>query len=457
MVTVIPGTACGNRAYTRILDDGAAARRSVPAEQRGGPVTAASIIDLTVASHLPTPDISVVMPCLDEEESVGLCVARAREGIARSGLTGEVVICDNGSTDRSVEVAAAAGARVVHQPQRGYGSAYRKGFEYARGRYLVMGDSDGSYDFTELSALVRKLHDGSADYVLGSRFDGEILPGAMPWLHQRVGNPVLTGVLNRFFGLRVSDAHSGLRAFTRSAYDRLGLATEGMEFASEIVINAAQAGLRVAEVPITYHPRIGESKLHSFRDGWRHLRFMLLLAPKFLFMIPGTVLLVLGLGGQIALMPGLTVGNQKLGVHFAVLATLLALLGYQLLMFGVFTKAFARVRRPGQQDRTLDAFDAHFTLERGLIVGGFYFVTGFAIDAWILVDWLVSHGGSLDALRPALLALTLMALGAMTAFGSFFLSLFYDPSTAPAQRATKAAAVVAVTPAATEPVTPPAA
>lgn len=239
------------------------------------------------------PDISVVMPCLDEQDSVGQCVRAALQGIARSGLTGEVVVCDNGSTDASVARAVEAGARVVHQPLRGYGSAYRKGFTYARGRLLVMGDSDGSYDFSQLPQLVDRLERG-ADYVLGSRLAGEILPGAMPPLHRYVGNPLLTAVLNRFFDLRVSDAHSGMRAFTREAYDRLDLATEGMEFASEIVINAAQAGLRVEEVPITYSPRIGTSKLHSFRDGWRHLRFMLLLCPRYLFLLPGIAMFVLG-------------------------------------------------------------------------------------------------------------------------------------------------------------------
>ena len=397
-------------------------------------MTASPFVDLTQAAPPKTPVLSVVMPCLNEQDSIVVCVERALEGIRRSGLDGEVVVCDNGSTDASVERAIEAGARVVHQPLKGYGSAYRKGFEYARGQYLVMGDSDATYDFSQLDALVAKLVAGEADYVLGSRFTGTILPGAMPWLHQYVGNPVLTGLLNRFFGLDVSDAHSGMRAFTREAYDRLGLATEGMEFASEIVINAAHAGLRVSEVPITYHPRTGESKLNSFRDGWRHLRFMLLLAPKYLFMIPGLVMLAGGFGLQIALIPGLGFGNGRLGVHFAVLGALLAILGYQALLFGVSTKAYARVKRPDYLDGTLAALDRHFTLERGLIAGAFYFFAGLFIDAWILIGWLASNGGPLDALRPALLALTLMALGAMTAFGSFFLSLFIDPSTTAARK-----------------------
>ena len=374
------------------------------------------------------PEISVVMPCLNEEESVAHCVELALEGIRRSGKTGEVVICDNGSTDRSVEVAEAAGARVVHQPQRGYGSAYRKGFEEARGKYLVMGDSDGSYDFSQLHLLIEKLDSGS-DYVLGSRFAGEILPGAMPWLHRYVGNPVLTGVLNRFFGLSTSDAHSGMRAFRRTAYDQMGLATEGMEFASEIVISAARAGLTVDEVPITYHPRIGESKLHSFRDGWRHLRFMLLLSPKFLFFIPGLVLFVVGMVGQTVLLPGpLDLGFHALGTHFSALFTLCAVLGYQSVLFGLFTKAYTRARWPGRGDKVMDWLDRDFSLERGLLAGILVFVGGLAIDVWLLVDWLGSGRGPFDAMPEALYAMSLMMIGVSTAFGSFFLSLFADPS-----------------------------
>ena len=387
------------------------------------PNAAATVTDDLFAG-IARPDISVVMPCLDEEDAIVHCIELALEGIRRSGLTGEVVVCDNGSTDRSVARAAAAGARVVHQPLRGYGSAYRKGFEMARGKYLVMGDSDGSYDFSELHRFVALLVEGN-DYVLGSRFDGEILPGAMPWLHQYIGNPVLTGVLNRFFGLHASDAHSGMRAFTREAYDRLGVATEGMEFASEIVINAAHAGLKVAETPITYHPRIGESKLHSFRDGWRHLRFMLLLCPKYLFLVPGLLLLGFGSIGMAAFTAGnLTVGGFTFGIHWMVLSTMLVILGYQSMLFGCFTKAYARQQRVGRRDWMLDKIDTHFSLEKGLILGGLMVVAGFLINLGVLASWIGSDLGELDALRPALLAMTLMCIGSQTAFGSFFLSLF---------------------------------
>lgn len=221
------------------------------------------------------PAVSVVMPCLSEQDSVAECVRRARDGLAAAGLTGEVVVVDNGSTDDSPRRAAEAGAWVVREPRRGYGNAYLSGFAAARGHYLVMGDADGSYDFGELPRLLGPLRSGSADYVLGSRFAGRILPGAMPWTHRVIGNPVLTRLLNELFGLRTSDAHSGMRAFTRAAYQRMAPRQGGMELASELVVAAAASRLRMAEVPITYHPRAGQSKLHAMRDAGRHVRFML--------------------------------------------------------------------------------------------------------------------------------------------------------------------------------------
>jgi glycosyltransferase involved in cell wall biosynthesis len=370
------------------------------------------------------PDISVVMPCLNEERSVGICVERALEGIRRTNLTGEVIVCDNGSTDDSVAVAAAAGARVVRQPERGYGNAYRRGFEAARGRYVVMGDSDLSYDFSQLHRLVESLQTGGYDYVLGSRFAGEILPGAMPWSHRYIGNPVLTGILNRFFNLKTSDAHSGMRAFTREAYERMGCRTKGMEFASEIVINAAKAGLNVGEVPITYHPRIGESKLRSIRDGWRHLRFMLLLCPKYLFVIPGIAMLLLGVLGQVALLPGpLPLGFHALDMHFSALFALLSIVGYQVVLFGVFANTYARTHRLDRPNRLLDWIERDLTLEYGLVLGLGLFLVGLTIDSVILARWLASDLGPLNEMRPALLAMTFIVIGLQTAFASFFLGV----------------------------------
>ena len=388
-------------------------------------MSATGAVDVSATERcLAAPDISVVMPCLNEAASVRSCVEKAWEGIRRTGLVGEVVVSDNGSTDDSVAVARQAGARVVHQPAPGYGNACLKGFAEARGRYIVMGDSDGSYDFAELDRLVEPLHAG-CDYVLGSRFGGKILPGAMPWSHRYIGNPLLTGVLNRLFNVASSDAHSGMRAFTSDAYRRMALQSEGMELASEMVINAARLGLRGTEVPITYHRREGESKLRSMRDGWRHLRFMLLLSPNWLFVGPGVAMFVLGLLGQALLLPGpLNVGFHALDVHFSALFALLAIFGYQTLLFGVFARTCLPAEQGTAADRLQRWFGRNYTLERGLLAGGLMFVIGFVIDVVILLHWLRKGLGPINSLRPALLAMTLMMVGAQTSFAAFFLSLF---------------------------------
>jgi glycosyltransferase involved in cell wall biosynthesis len=388
-----------------------------------GPLPAAApSVQLAPPAELEVA-ISVVIPCLNEEASIGRCVDKALEGIRRSGLSGEVVVSDNGSTDRSAEIAAARGARVVHQPERGYGNAYLKGFAAARGRYLVMGDADDTYDFTQVHEFVALLQQGY-EYVLGSRFAGQIQPGAMPWLHRYVGNPLLTWVLNRLFGLDASDAHSGMRAFSREAFERMQLQTTGMEFASELVVNAAKCRLKTAEVPITYYPRIGESKLHSLRDGWRHLRFMLLHSPDFLFMAPGLGLLLLGLAGLSWLLPGPQfVNGRMVDIHVMVLSALMALLGAQTLSIGLSAKAYAFTHHFVPSDELIERFYRHFSLERGLLLGLVLGGTGLVVNLQILATWLASSMGSLDAVRPALFGSTLMVLGVQAAFSSCLLAI----------------------------------
>jgi hypothetical protein len=286
-----------------------------------------------------------------------------------------------------------------------------------------MGDSDATYDFRELDKFVALLQDGH-DYVLGSRFDGQMEKGAMPWTHRYIGNPVLTGVLNRFFGLKSSDAHSGMRAFTRNALEVMELRCEGMEFASEIVIKAARAKLDVAEVPIDYKRREGDSKLKSLRDGWRHLRFMLLLCPLWLFIIPGLVLFVAGLLGQSFLLPGsIGLGGRNMGVHFSALFALMTILGAQALMFGAFCRTYASGLGLEPPSRLSDWVTQQFRLERGLVASLLFFVFGLGVDGWILLDWLRNHMGALDAIRPAIFALTMMVLGGQGMFASFFLSV----------------------------------
>jgi hypothetical protein len=369
------------------------------------------------------PEVSVVMPCLNEVASVGVCVTQALEGLSRAGLSGEVVVCDNGSTDGSVEVAEAAGARVVHEAERGYGAAYRRGFAEARGRYIVMGDSDGSYDFTELGRFVHPLQDGF-DYVHGSRFAGQILPGSMPWLHRYVGNPVLTGVLNVLFSMKTSDAHCGMRAFTSDAIERMRLISPGMELASEMVIAAAEAGLKVTEVPITYYPRLGESKLRSWPDGWRHLRFMLLRSPRTLFLVPGGVALGVGLVGQVIVIPGrFRIGAHRLDMHVSALLSLLTVSGLEGCVFGLLATMHGRAQgyepRTGRVTRWVER---HSSPRNGLVAGGATFSVGLALDTYVLGKWLHRSRGPLNEMKAALLALSLMTVGVRIVFTSLSLT-----------------------------------
>lgn len=372
------------------------------------------------------PEVTVIMPCLNEAATVARCVAKARAALERAGLSGEVVVADNGSDDGSPALAEAAGARVVTAPVRGYGAAYLAGLEAARGTYLVLGDADDTYDFGVVPEFVAALKAGN-DVVLGSRFRGRILPGAMPWLHRYVGNPILSGILSVFFGRRVSDAHCGLRAMTRDASDRMRLRSSGMEFASEMVALALRHKLTVTEIPITYYPRGGESKLRSFRDGWRHLRFMLLVSPTPLFLVPGLAALLLGFAGLFVLLPGpLRVGGLVLDYHFMFVASALAILGVQLVVLGLAAKAYASGERSIRGDRWLTLLDRHFTLERGLLVGLGLVAAGLGINAWILSSWLGAGRGQLFAVRPALLGLSLIVVGAQAVFGSFFISMLRD-------------------------------
>jgi glycosyltransferase involved in cell wall biosynthesis len=385
--------------------------------------TAIVLGELAVLLRQEPLDVSVVMPCLNEEKTIGACIAKAQAAFARLGLRGEVIVADNGSTDHSVAIATAQGARVVHERRRGYGSAYMRGIAEASAEHIIMGDSDDTYDFTDLEPFLAPLRDGY-DLVMGSRFGGQILPGAMTFSHRYIGNPLLSGILKAFFGVQIRDAHCGMRSFTRAAYRRMGLQTTGMEFASEMVVNAGRARLKIIEVPITYFPRAGESKLETWRDGWRHLRFMLLYSPTHLFLLPGLVLLVPGLLLLLMELPGpIYLGGHGFYVHFMILGSMLTILGYQILTLGLYAKSYALSIGMLRHDRTLDAIAPHYTLERGLKAGGALFTIGLAIDLWILVQWVDSNFGSLDAIRPALFASTLIVIGVQTMFSSFFLSL----------------------------------
>ncbi|HET9480358.1 MAG TPA: glycosyltransferase family 2 protein, partial [Candidatus Polarisedimenticolia bacterium] len=300
-------------------------------------------------------EVSVVIPCLDEEATIGTCVARALTGIEKLGVAGEVVVVDNGSTDGSARAARAAGARVVTEEQRGYGQAYLAGFAAARGRYLVIGDADDTYDFSELSGFIGPLRAG-CDLVMGTRLKGSIEPGAMPWHHRWVGVPILSLILNILFKAGVSDAHCGMRSLTADAARALKLRSTGMEFASEMIIKAARGRMKIAEIPITLHKggRPGRPHLRSFRDGWRHLKMMFMLSPTHLFLVPGASMFVVGAVLMAVTAPGpIRVGGFLIDYHWMILGSLLAVLGFNILNIGFFARVFALTEGFEQEDRLL--------------------------------------------------------------------------------------------------------
>jgi glycosyltransferase involved in cell wall biosynthesis len=368
----------------------------------------------------PPPLLSVVIPCLNEAENIESCVRAALEAIVRMGVHGEVVVADNNSEDNSAELAERAGARVVVERRRGYGSAYLAGFEASRGRYIVMADADLTYDFDEIPRFVTALEEG-AEMVIGDRMDN-IQPGAMPWLHQYVGNPILTGLLNLFFRTGISDAHCGMRAVRREVLPRLDLRTTGMEFASEMVIRAAKENLKIAEFPIEYHPRGGESKLSSFRDGWRHLRFLLVHSPNYLFIVPGTILAGLGTLIVIFVGAGLDFFGRAWGLHALIGGALLMIVGTQVLALGLCAHAYGTYFM-GEKDPWFDRMRARFRLEHGLALGGLVMLVGLIIGGIILATW-ISHGfGSLADEHLAVIAASLLIVGIQIFFSSFLLSI----------------------------------
>ncbi len=372
-------------------------------------------------------DISVVIPCLNEAETIGTCVAKARAGLEEIGLSGEIVVADNGSTDGSRELATAAGARVVEVPRRGYGAALMAGIADARGRFVVMGDADDTYDFSKLQSFVAALEQGY-DLVMGNRFAGGIAEGAMPRLNRLVGNPILSGVGRLLFRSPVGDFHCGLRAFRRDSILALGLRSPGMEFASEMVIKATLANYRITEVPTTLSPGTEGRRPHlrPLRDGWRHLRLLLLYSPRWLFLYPGVALFLAGLGSTIALLPGpLKIGGVRFDVHTLLYAETATILGFQLVVVAFFAKLFGIRQGLLRENARLTRLSGMVSLERGLVLGAALALAGLAGSLYAIVDWGQRSFGALNfdhTMRIAIPSAGLLVIGFQTIVASFFLS-----------------------------------
>jgi glycosyltransferase involved in cell wall biosynthesis len=390
-----------------------------------------AVPNLPVTNSSVAPEVSVVIPCLDEAETIEIVIREAQAALDGSGIAGEIIVGDNGSTDGSQELARRLGARVIAVPTRGYGAALMGAIAESRGRYVIMGDADASYDFSAIPAFVEQLRAGST-LVMGCRLPaggGQVLGGAMPFLHRWWGNPMFSWMVQRWFHAPIHDVHCGLRGFSRALYDQLDLRCTGMEFASEMVIKAALGPSRISEVPITLRPDQRRSRrphLRTFRDGWRHLRFYLMYSPRWLFLLPGALLLVLGLAGYAFAVPGVRIRGAELDVNALLFSSLFIILGYQSILFAILTKAFAVAQGLLPSTRQVERFFAVFNLERGLIAGVFITLVGVALLAAVLAEWWQRDFGPLDyrrTLRLTIPGVMFTSLGVQTLFFSFFASI----------------------------------
>jgi glycosyltransferase involved in cell wall biosynthesis len=371
-------------------------------------------------------ELTILMPCLDEAETIAICVTKARDFLQRSRIDGEVLVADNGSTDGSADLALAAGARVVQIARKGYGNALIGGIDAAHGRFVIMADADDSYDFSRLDAFVEKLRDGSM-MVIGNRFRGDIEPGAMPLLHRYLGNPLLSFVGRLFFGSGIGDFHCGLRGVERSAALRLGLQAPGMEFASEMIVKATLAGWRIAEVPTVLSPtgRTRAPHLRSWRDGWRHLRFLLMMSPRWLMLYPGASLIVVGVAAQLALLRGpLLIAGVGFDIHTMLYAAGALILGVQLVLFSLLARGVGVLKNVLPLSPPLAHFLRVFTLERGILLGLSLALAGFGLAVYSVLTWAHARLGALDPaamMRVAIPSVTLMIAGTEVIFSSFLL------------------------------------
>ena len=376
-------------------------------------------------------ELSIVMPCLNEAETLAGCIEKARIGIERSGVRGEILVADNGSKDDSVRIAQKLGARVVHVEEKGYGNALRGGIQAASGKWIVMGDADESYDFSEADRFVKKFQEGF-ELIAGCRLPnggGKVMPGAMPFSHRWLGNPLFSRMAQNMFAAPIHDVYCGLRGFTRELYNRLNLQCEGMEFATEMIIKASLHRVRIAEIPITLYPdgrKTNAPHLRTIRDGWRTLRFFLIFSPRWLFLAPGFILALLGLAGYAVALPGLQIAGVTFDAHTLLFSSLAILTGYQSILFAVFTKTFAISEGFLPKDPRVDRFFKIIYLERGLAVGTVTFLAGLILLGAAVLQWKSVHFGRLDyavTMRWVIPGATLTALGFQTVLSSFFVSI----------------------------------
>ncbi|MFQ3675163.1 MAG: glycosyltransferase family 2 protein [Endomicrobiia bacterium] len=370
-------------------------------------------------------ELSVVLPCLNERLSIGICIEKIKKVFEENSIKGEIIVVDNGSTDGSVELVRKEFpfVKLFFEYEKGYGSALRRGIEESQGKYIIMGDADDTYDFLEIPKFLKYLREGY-DLVMGSRFKGKILKGAMTWSHRYIGNPILSGMLRLLFGGKVSDAHCGLRGFSKEAYKIMGLHTTGMEFASEMVIHSLKKRLKIVDVPISYYPRKGESKLSSFRDAWRHIRFMLLYSPGYLFLYPGIIIFLISFIVTVKLVFGnIYFLGRGWGIHVMVFSAMFTLFGWQLLNLGLAAKSFAQTILL-EEDKLIKKVLKIINLERAMVFGlGLVFV-GLVVIGYIFYIWYKNNFGALTQVETALLSLTIIIMGLQTIFTAFLISMF---------------------------------
>jgi glycosyltransferase involved in cell wall biosynthesis len=370
---------------------------------------------------MSSPIVSVIIPCMNEEKTIGEVIRKTNSTLEKEGIDWEIIVSDN-STDNSRKIAEESGARIVIPPKKGYGNAYMEGFRHARGRIIVLADADDTYNMREIPKFLKPLLAGEADFVMGTRLKGDIKKNAMPWLHRYIGNPVLTWTLNWLFKTNISDAHSGMRAITRDAYDRLDMKSEGMEFASEMIIEAARKKIRITEFPITYYPRQTPSKLHSWGDGWRHLRFMMLYNPTPFFYMPGILLFILGI--LMTLVLALRGNVETTRLHSFILGSMFAIIGTQMIATGSVMKVYGIIHNKIEKTGITAKMLNYHSLESGLVAGVILFLAGMVLGTKILLKWISSGYGSLSEVGNAVISVVLAAIGIQIIFSALIISIF---------------------------------